>query len=108
MPRLAGSSNYKIVCYYGQWAAYRREPATFNPADVDAETCTHLIYSFVGLDNSSLTLKVLDYDFDVIRGPISFKVNFVKKIQLNKSNNFMQIEQVAIKHRWPSKTSIRT
>lgn len=65
---IAGHTDYKVVCYYGQRAIYRPEPMAFHPADMDSSGCTHLIYAFVGLDETSLEVKILDYDYDVIGG----------------------------------------
>ena len=61
-------ADYKVVCYYGAWAIYRQEPMTFSPSDVATHGCTHLIYSFVGLDPTDLTLTILDRDYDILRG----------------------------------------
>ncbi|KAI9560101.1 hypothetical protein GHT06_014111 [Daphnia sinensis] len=60
--------DYKVVCYYESWAIYREEPMTTSPADVDPFGCTHVIYSFLGLDKTSLTVTILDHDYEVIRG----------------------------------------
>jgi len=68
LPLQDGDSDYKVVCYYGAWAIYRDEPMTFSPSDVAANGCTHLIYSFVGLDPQSLTITILDKEYDLIRG----------------------------------------
>ena len=62
------SPGYKIVCYYGAWAIYRPEPMSFRPRDVQAKGCTHLIYSFAGLDNSTLEIVSLDPKFDIEKG----------------------------------------
>ena len=61
-------ADYKVVCYYESWAIYRDEPMTTSPADVDPFGCTHVIYSFLGLDKTSLTVTILDPDYEVIRG----------------------------------------
>lgn len=41
---------------------------TTSPADVDPDGCTHVIYSFLGLDKTSLTVTILDPDYEVIQG----------------------------------------
>ncbi|EFX87590.1 hypothetical protein DAPPUDRAFT_306550 [Daphnia pulex] len=41
---------------------------TTSPADVDPFGCTHVIYSFLGLDKTSLTVTILDPDYEVVRG----------------------------------------
>lgn len=64
------------MCYYESWAIYREEPMTTSPADVDPFGCTHVIYSFLGLDKTSLTVTILDPDYEVIRGNLFFKIFF--------------------------------
>jgi len=65
---ITGAGDYKVICYLESWAIYRPEPATSSPSDVDPQGCTHVIYSFLGLDKTLLTVSVLDHDYDVIRG----------------------------------------
>lgn len=40
----------KIVCYYTNWAPYRKE-AKFTPTSIDPNVCTHLIYAFAKFSN---------------------------------------------------------
>ena len=60
--------DYKIVCYYGAWSVYRKEPFNFGVGDIDPTACTHLIYSFAGLDATELTIKSLDEEEDIVKG----------------------------------------
>ena len=69
---VATGDDYKVVCYYESWAIYREDPMTTSPADVDPFGCTHVIYSFIGLDKTSLTVSILDPDYEVIRGNLTF------------------------------------
>jgi len=57
--------NKMVVCYWGTWANYRPKDGKFTPEDVDPLLCTHLIYSFVGLDETSSTIKSLDTWMDL-------------------------------------------
>jgi chitinase len=50
----------KVVCYYGEWSVYRGGDGRFDVEDIDAALCTHLIYGFAGLDETKLTIKILD------------------------------------------------
>lgn len=50
----------KVVCYYGSWAVYRPGQGKFSVEDIDTSLCTHVIYSFAGLDSSTNQIKVLD------------------------------------------------
>ena len=54
-----------VVCYWGSWANYRPSNGKFTPEDVDPSLCTHLIYSFVGLDNVSSSIKSLETWMDL-------------------------------------------
>ena len=40
----------------------------FGPRDIDPEMCTHLIYSFAGLDNQTLEIVSLDPFADIEQG----------------------------------------
>ena len=46
------NDDYKIVCYYTNWAQYRNGPAKFFPKDIDPHLCTHIIYSFAKIDKN--------------------------------------------------------
>lgn len=39
-----------MVCYVGTWAVYRPGRGSFTIENIDPTLCTHLIYSFVGLN----------------------------------------------------------
>ena len=51
---------YKVVCYFTNWAWYRQGEGKFLPEDIDADLCTHIIYGFAVLDGTSLTIKSHD------------------------------------------------
>lgn len=55
----------KIVCYYTNWATYRRGDAKYDPKDIDPALCTHLIYSFAVLDANTLLMKPHDPQLDL-------------------------------------------
>jgi len=54
-----------VVCYWGTWANYRPGKGKFTPEDIDPSLCTHLIYSFVGLEEKTSTIKSLDTWMDL-------------------------------------------
>ena len=62
------SHNSKVVCYWGTWANYRPKDGKFTPEDVDPTLCTHLIYSFAGLDAELDKIKPLDPWMDLEEG----------------------------------------
>lgn len=49
-PNETEKTDYKIVCYYTNWAQYRNDPAKYFPDDIDPNLCTHIIFSFAQLD----------------------------------------------------------
>ena len=73
-------SGYKIVCYYEGWAVYRKDPMTFTSQDIDPKMCTHLIYSFAGLEGNQIVS--LDTEEDIENGgytKVNRVVNFLYK-----------------------------
>ncbi|KZC06560.1 putative chitinase 3, partial [Dufourea novaeangliae] len=49
----------KIVCYFGSWAVYRPGLGAIDVNDIDPRLCTHLIYTFVGI-NTDGSVKIND------------------------------------------------
>ena len=66
--QLGKGHNKKVVCYWGTWANYRPKDGKFTPEDIDPSLCTHLIYSFAGLDSENDTIKPLDPWMDLEEG----------------------------------------
>ncbi|XP_050672534.1 probable chitinase 10 isoform X2 [Leptidea sinapis] len=56
---------YKVVCYYTNWAWYRPGSGKFTPSEIDPTLCTHIIYAFAVLDSTQLVLKPHDNWLDV-------------------------------------------
>ena len=57
---------HKVVCYFTNWAWYRPEAGKYQPQDIEADLCTHIVYGFAVLDPETLTVKAHDTwaDFD--------------------------------------------
>lgn len=55
----------KVVCYYSAWAYKRPKPMNYDIDDIPGDLCTHVIYSFIGLDPKSYSLKILDQKYDL-------------------------------------------
>ena len=51
---------FQVVCYWGTWANYRPKLGQFKPENIEPDLCTHLIYSFAGLDDETWAIKSLD------------------------------------------------
>ncbi|CAG7826667.1 unnamed protein product, partial [Allacma fusca] len=50
-----------VVCYVGTWAVYRPAGGAYDLLEqFDPNLCTHLIYSFAGLNNVTFDMKPLD------------------------------------------------
>ncbi|XP_072504254.1 chitinase-3-like protein 1 [Notamacropus eugenii] len=45
---------YKLVCYYTSWSQYRDGDAACLPDNIDANLCTHIIYSFANISNNQI------------------------------------------------------
>ena len=63
----AVAGQYKVVCYYGSWAADRKTPMTFGASDIPADKCTHVIYAFAGLDDNGRIVS-LNPQLDIQKG----------------------------------------
>ncbi|XP_057656172.1 probable chitinase 2 [Diorhabda carinulata] len=57
---LAPSHGKVVVCYLGSWAVYRPNRGSFAIENLDPRLCTHLIYTFAGLNVSQDSLRSLD------------------------------------------------
>ncbi|XP_056636318.1 probable chitinase 10 [Diorhabda sublineata] len=64
----SSADNQKIVCYVGGIAAYRKEPLTFGPEDLDPYICTHIIYNYATIDPITYTIVSNDENYDIVKG----------------------------------------
>nr|XP_049698952.1 probable chitinase 2 isoform X1 [Helicoverpa armigera]XP_049698953.1 probable chitinase 2 isoform X2 [Helicoverpa armigera]XP_049698958.1 probable chitinase 2 isoform X3 [Helicoverpa armigera] len=65
----------KVVCYIATWAVYRPDPGKFSLEDLEPSLCTHLVYSFAGLNETTNTIKSLDpwQDLETDYGKAGYK-----------------------------------
>ncbi|XP_026474819.1 probable chitinase 10 [Ctenocephalides felis] len=53
-------NDFKVICYFTNWAWYRQRDGKYTPDNIDASLCTHIVYGFATLDSSTLTMKPFD------------------------------------------------
>lgn len=75
----------KVVCYYPNWAYYRRGQGKFLIEDIDVHMCTHVVYSFVVLNTNKFTLRIFDQWLD-----IDLK-NYDKFVAMKKKNPKLKV-----------------
>lgn len=59
------NSEYKVVCYFTNWAWYRPGQGKYTPNDIDDSLCTHIMYGFAVLNRDTLTIKTHDSWADI-------------------------------------------
>lgn len=55
---------YRVVCYFASWSNYRDGNGAFNISYIVPDHCTHLVYTFAGL-NIDGGVDSLDYFNDI-------------------------------------------
>lgn len=65
-PIVNTASEFKVVCYFTNWAWYRQGVGKYLPSDIDPDLCTHIIYGFAVLNGDEFIIKPHDTwaDFD--------------------------------------------
>nr|CAD7457549.1 unnamed protein product [Timema tahoe] len=55
-----GEEDYKVMCYFTNWAWYRKGEGKFVPEHLDSRLCTHIVYAYASLDPNDLVIKPFD------------------------------------------------
>lgn len=61
---IASSPLKKIVCYLSSWSKFRPGDGAFHVDKIDPFLCTHIVYTFAGLDING-NIVSLDPDNDI-------------------------------------------
>lgn len=76
------SGDYKVVCYFTNWAWYRRGIGRYLPEHIDHTLCTHIVYGFAVLDYSELVIRAhdswADYDNRFYQRVVAYKKRGLK------------------------------
>ncbi|XP_015794801.1 chitinase-3-like protein 1 [Tetranychus urticae] len=61
---VSSPTSKSVVCYYGSWSGYWTTSDQLPIENIDTSLCTHLIYTFAGLDSDS-KIKSIDPSIDL-------------------------------------------
>jgi len=53
-------SDPKVVCYYEYWGYWRQGNGKMTVDDIDPSLCTHIVYAYLGINNVSYKVDILD------------------------------------------------
>lgn len=45
----------RVVCFYSSWTHYREGDANFEVGDIDTSLCSHILYSYLKIDDNQVT-----------------------------------------------------
>lgn len=71
--------DFKVVCYFTNWAWYRPGIGKFVPEDIDSDLCTHIIYGFAVLNRDTLVIQPHDSWADIDNRFYERAVEFKRK-----------------------------
>merc|ERR1712139_430067 len=81
------SGKKHVVCYFGSWSVYRQ---SFGKFDINPWICTHIIYSFAGINNETLDEMIsLDKWNDLTDG--GGKGAYRRTVRLKKKNPDLKV-----------------
>lgn len=79
-------TNARVICYFTNWAAKRRGKGRFEPANLDASKCSHVVYAFAGIkDNQLVPTEEKD---EISEGGKGY---YEQVIELKKKNPYLRV-----------------
>uniref|UniRef100_A0A182MND4 chitinase n=1 Tax=Anopheles culicifacies TaxID=139723 RepID=A0A182MND4_9DIPT len=57
----------RLVCYFTNWSPERAGEYAFNVNDIPVDLCTHVTYSFAGVDEHTFELKPTNRKYDILQ-----------------------------------------
>ncbi|XP_055532203.1 probable chitinase 2 [Wyeomyia smithii] len=79
------AKRYNVVCYFASWSVYRDGNGAFNISYIIPNYCTHLVYTFAGL-NLAGGIDSLDYYND-----INVNKGYAKVVELKEENPCLKV-----------------
>jgi chitinase len=55
-----GDNPARVACYFESWGVKNLNEGRYTVDDIPGDLCTHVLYSFAGVDNVTWELLVLD------------------------------------------------
>uniref|UniRef100_A0A672JB97 Acidic mammalian chitinase n=1 Tax=Salarias fasciatus TaxID=181472 RepID=A0A672JB97_SALFA len=66
-PGCSDVSSFSLMCYFTNWAQYRKDKGKFLTSDVDPHLCTHIIFAFGGIDSTNRLTTTGHNDFQLYK-----------------------------------------
>ncbi|XP_053679405.1 endochitinase-like [Anopheles nili] len=60
-----GSVETRFVCHYTTWSRDRPDVGSFQISDIPGNLCSHVVYNFLGVNESSYQLEFLQPSYDI-------------------------------------------